>query len=62
MKPLVFLVLLLPLTGCAAFEDFGVFAEPEPASPCATQPAVRACATGGVIQTILPAQTAEPPR
>jgi hypothetical protein len=60
MKRLTILVLLLPLTGCAIFDDFSAFAEP--ASPCVPQPAVNACAAPGVVQTAFPAQTVEPPR
>jgi hypothetical protein len=56
------LLLLMPLTGCAGFDDFTAFGGPETGSPCANQFApVSAC---GVVQTSgsLPAQTAEPPR
>jgi hypothetical protein len=63
MKRLLCLLLLvMPLTGCAGFDDFTAFGAPEPGSPCANRPApVNAC---GVVQTSasLPAQTAEPPR
>jgi hypothetical protein len=63
MKRLFLLAVLLALSGCAAFDDFGAFVEPEPTSPCAER-AVRACGTTGVIQTgiVLPVQTEEPPR
>ena len=56
------LLLLLPLSGCAGFDDLTAFGEPETGSPCANRPApVSAC---GISQTSgsLPAQTAEPPR
>jgi len=64
MKRLLVLCLLLPIGGCAAFEDFGVFMEPETPSPCGSPPAVRACGGTGLMQTgaNLPAQTQEPPR
>jgi hypothetical protein len=56
------LLLLIPLAGCAGFDDFTGFGEYRPGSTCGA-PAVRAC-DGGVIQAgaSLPAQTAEPPR
>jgi hypothetical protein len=60
MKRLLCLLLLLPLTGCAAFDDLTAF-NAEPGSPCARPAPVNAC---GVVQTSasLPAQTGEPPR
>jgi hypothetical protein len=63
MKRLLCLLwLMMPLSGCAGFDDFTAFGGPETASPCANRPApVNAC---GVVQASasLPAQTAEPPR
>ncbi len=62
-------LLLLPLTGCAFFDDCVAFTETEwhrfadPNPP--SQPApVRACGDGAIMQTgaTLPAQTQEPPR
>jgi hypothetical protein len=64
------LSLLLPLTGCALFEDCVAFSETEwhkftdDPAPCAARPTqVRAC-DGSIIQagSQIPAQTAEPPR
>ena len=66
MRAVFCLLLLLPLTGCAAIDDWTdwmAFSESQPASPCASRPVpVRACGDGGIIQAGLPAQTAEPPR
>jgi hypothetical protein len=61
MKRLLCLLLLLPLTGCAAFDDLTAFGNAEPGSTCAWPAPVNAC---GVVQTSasLPAQTTEPPR
>lgn len=64
---LCLLTLLLPLTGCAFFEDCVAFSDTEwhkftddPNTPCAPRPTqVRAC-DGTIIQT--GAQTVEPPR
>ena len=60
-RVLCVLLLLMPLAGCAGFDDFTAFGEFDAESPCALRPAVNAC---GVAQTSgsLPAQTAEPPR
>jgi hypothetical protein len=62
-------LLLLPLAGCAFFDDCVAFSEREwnkftdDGTPCNAGP-VRACGDDPIIQTgaNFPAQTSEPPR
>ena len=65
MKRMLVLLVLMPLAGCAEFDDFTAFRERPMGSPCAAQAvAAPACGVSGVVQTsaTFPAQTAEPPR
>jgi hypothetical protein len=72
MRRLCVFLLVLPLSGCAFFDDVVAFSDQEwhkfaddPNTPCnAPQRPARACGDGSIVQAgaQLPAQTAEPPR